>query len=217
MSQTEKQRKSALKMQKWRHANPQKRRAAEQRWADANPEKYKEKNRRHNLKGRSIRYERVNALKDGPCFDCGRTFDPVAMDFDHKYEKIENVAQMVAGLAPFEKIEAEIKKCDLVCANCHRSRTLSRMGGPKVYRKSQLAGTIDAIKKGPCKDCGKTFSTECMSFDHRDPSTKSFGIGTMRTQFTPKLQILLEEIAKCDLVCECCHRIRTHGAKKCRF
>jgi hypothetical protein len=69
--------------------------------------------------------EQVNASKNGPCTDCKRTFPPVCMDYDHRNpeEKREEIAQLVAKRHCWETIEAEIAKCDLVCACCHRLRT----------------------------------------------------------------------------------------------
>ena len=64
----------------------------------------------------------VDALKVGPCLDCGQSFPPECMDFDHvRGEKLFGIGQM--GQRQQHFILAEIAKCDLVCANCHRIRT----------------------------------------------------------------------------------------------
>jgi hypothetical protein len=72
--------------------------------------------------------ERVNQIKSVPCADCGGRFDPVCMDFDHlpEYEKVADIASMFRRKFAWSKIEAEIAKCDVVCANCHRLRTKAR-------------------------------------------------------------------------------------------
>lgn len=64
----------------------------------------------------------VNEIKRGPCSDCGGAFDPVCMDFDHRPGEVKyrNVAHLRYNL---DAVKAEIAKCDLVCANCHRIRT----------------------------------------------------------------------------------------------
>ena len=52
------------------------------------------------------------------------------MDFDHKDGKIKiaSVSKLAfRKLANFKKLKEEIKKCDLVCSNCHRQRTYSRL------------------------------------------------------------------------------------------
>jgi hypothetical protein len=47
------------------------------------------------------------------------------MDFDHRGNK----KFMISGawqLRPWNEVVAEIEKCDVVCANCHRERTHGR-------------------------------------------------------------------------------------------
>lgn len=64
-----------------------------------------------------------------PCSDCGQSFPPVCMDWDHSPDskKLDGIANMVAK-GHRKQAEAEIKKCELVCSNCHRLRTSSRTG-----------------------------------------------------------------------------------------
>ena len=66
----------------------------------------------------------VNAAKDAPCADCGGRFHPVAMDFDHiRGEKRNDIGRMVWRGVSEAVLRAELAKCELVCANCHRVRT----------------------------------------------------------------------------------------------
>ena len=46
-----------------------------------------------------------------------------------------------------------------------------------------------------------------MDFDHRDPTTKSFALSG-KCQLTSE-ETLLREVAKCDVVCPNCQRLRT--------
>lgn len=75
-------------------------------------------------------WERVARIKSNPCTDCGGQFPPYVMDFDHREgeAKLKGISNLVGHTAPWETIEAEIAKCDLVCSNCHRIRTYTRMG-----------------------------------------------------------------------------------------
>lgn len=83
----------------------------------------------HPLDGKvvNIRERRiiVDRLKNRPCVDCAGWFEPCQMDFDHinPSTKIGGIANLLATATPIEFIYKEIKKCDLVCANCHRLRT----------------------------------------------------------------------------------------------
>ena len=68
-------------------------------------------------------------LKSEPCTDCGGKFHWCAMDFDHlgDEDKVLNVNIMVSRGFARDRILAEIAKCELVCANCHRVRTWNRL------------------------------------------------------------------------------------------
>ena len=67
------------------------------------------------------------ALKDKPCLDCGNRFPAECMDFDHVRgeDKKINVAAAWRWMTP-EDLQVEVDKCDLVCSNCHRTRTKKR-------------------------------------------------------------------------------------------
>jgi hypothetical protein len=70
---------------------------------------------------------------------------------------------------------------------------------------------IQSFKDTPCMDCGNKFPPECMDFDHRGDDTKINDVSSMTTCSISKI---LEEIAKCDIVCSNCHRIRTEQRRK---
>ena len=62
-----------------------------------------------------------------PCLDCGISYPWYVMDFDHvRGKKQFNLSIVGSMICSFEKIDREIAKCDLVCANCHRARTFNR-------------------------------------------------------------------------------------------
>ena len=72
------------------------------------------------------------------CVDCGET-DPLVLDFDHldpatktKNAKGSRVAdgpkRLMWTKLSYAQLEAEVAKCEVVCANCHRRRT-ARMQG----------------------------------------------------------------------------------------
>lgn len=63
------------------------------------------------------------------CVDCGYNTHPAALDFDHRRgePKVKDVSKLLTN--SMEKLLAEIAKCDVVCANCHRIRTSLRQKG----------------------------------------------------------------------------------------
>ncbi len=65
-------------------------------------------------------------LESHPCVDCGES-DIVVLEFDHvRGVKKYNVSNMVASGHSLRKIRAEIDKCEIRCANCHRRVTAKR-------------------------------------------------------------------------------------------
>jgi hypothetical protein len=71
--------------------------------------------------------ELVQRAKDVPCMDCGIKYPRYVMDLDHvRGKKKFNLSRATSHMHSLESILAEIEKCDVVCANCHRSRTFNR-------------------------------------------------------------------------------------------
>lgn len=71
--------------------------------------------------------EWLQQLKESlPCTDCKQFYPYYVMDFDHLSDKKYPIAQMAGQGYDIPAIAAEIAKCELVCANCHRVRTWDR-------------------------------------------------------------------------------------------
>lgn len=90
------------------------------------------------MKGRlSGRRAIVDAAKAGGCVDCGHvdTDHPEVFDFDHiGDDKSANVGRFVTK-GSVDDLLAEIAKCEVVCANCHRIRTRTRV--PVTFGRSR--------------------------------------------------------------------------------
>jgi len=68
----------------------------------------------------------VKEAKNKPCFDCGIIYPYYVMDFDHIRDKKFLVSNAVNIKCSIKIILEEIKKCEVVCSNCHRIRTFKR-------------------------------------------------------------------------------------------
>lgn len=74
----------------------------------------------------------IEYLLSHPCLDCGEN-DPVVLEFDHvRGTKREIISMLVSQGYTLTTLAAEIEKCDVVCANCHRRRTAKRGNFYKV-------------------------------------------------------------------------------------
>lgn len=57
------------------------------------------------------------------CVDCGES-DIVVLHFDHvRGKKSYDISTMINSAYSLKRIFEEIRKCDVVCANCHHRRT----------------------------------------------------------------------------------------------
>jgi hypothetical protein len=61
------------------------------------------------------------------CADCGYRGHPRALDFDHvSGTKLFNIGGVNRDSKPMNALLAEMAKCEVVCANCHRIRSFNR-------------------------------------------------------------------------------------------
>lgn len=75
-------------------------------------------------------------------------------------------------------------------------------------RGSAIKALVDELKATPCMDCGGQYQSEAMDWDHRPEESKLYEIGAM-VGGRYAWELIQTEIAKCDLVCANCHRVRT--------
>jgi 5-methylcytosine-specific restriction endonuclease McrA len=97
------------------------------------------------------------------------------------------------------------------CSPCRSAGQYERQARTRRVRQRErylvARELLDQMKSNPCTDCGGTFPTYVMEYDHRDPKTKRKAISTWCA--SGYIKGMLEEIALCDLICANCHRIRT--------
>jgi len=95
---------------------------------------YRRNRKKHIATTRVVRDRRRSENREGiadylaehPCVDCG-TNDQRVLDFDHvRGTKKADVSRLVNDGYSWEVVEAEIAKCEVRCANCHRIKTAER-------------------------------------------------------------------------------------------
>lgn len=91
----------------------------------------KENRNRRSLELRNIVW---GYKREHPCVDCGEV-DPIVLEFDHvRGIKKFDISKRDGGCS-VSRLLAEIKKCDIRCANCHRRKTMRVLG---ILPKSHL-------------------------------------------------------------------------------
>jgi len=66
-------------------------------------------------------------LLDGQCVDCGEG-DPLVLQFDHVQDKLDHVSWLVGSGCSPARLQRELSKCEIRCANCHRRATAEVRG-----------------------------------------------------------------------------------------
>lgn len=82
---------------------------------DENKEKFKERRNSRFLEQKDFLYK----IKKSGCIVCGET-EPCCLDFHHLDPSTKDFTIGASLGASYEKIQREIDKCVIVCANCHR-------------------------------------------------------------------------------------------------
>lgn len=102
----------------------------------ADPKKQRSRVERNDKRYREIVRTFIRNYKlDHPCVDCGET-NPIVLEFDHvRGTKSFNIGSSIALKLSIQKVQSEISKCEVRCANCHKIVTYNRShsavpGGP---------------------------------------------------------------------------------------
>lgn len=77
-------------------------------------------------------------LNNNPCVECGES-DPIVLEFDHIDSKLKfnNVSELMKYSV--EVVKKEIKKCQVLCANCHRRKTAEQFNTWRFEKSRDIA------------------------------------------------------------------------------
>jgi hypothetical protein len=87
-----------------------------------------------------------------------------------------------------------------ICRECSRAEVMAR------YRTKREYVNAYKVRRG-CADCGRNDRAVVLTFDHLPGTVKVDKVSNMIA--TQPMSVILAEIAKCEVVCACCHAIRT--------
>lgn len=104
-------------------------------------------------------------------------------------------------------LNSACRDCHVKYTRAHYKKNQAQYVTKALSRKRELYDKIAALKQEPCADCKQKFNPWQMDFDHVT-GVKLFDIASGYQQRAWKA--ILDEIAKCELVCANCHRERTH-------
>lgn len=156
-----------------------------------------------------------------------------------KGEKIASVSRLKRTKGKKITVQEIKEKCQVLCIYCHRLTSLERklngkfdeyvishkalkeevnkiidlfIKGEEIpsnvnMRKNNIAYVKNLKEETPCKDCNELFPFYQLDFDHINPENKLGDISAI--QNNGNTRALLDEIAKCEIVCALCHAKRS--------
>lgn len=155
------------------------------------------------------------------CKICGYKKCTTSLSFHHldPNEKDGRIMQM-----SLDNIMSEIKKCILVCGNCHREihaglhPDILKVVPSNKYesirkRERSIRYKVEKVNYlgGKCISCNYNKHISGLDFHHKDPSSKLFGISEGLHTFH-SLTSDIDEVNKCVLLCSNCHN-ELHSSK----
>lgn len=182
---------------------PQAKIDANSKWAKNNLDKVRQYKRKYKREQQRLAREHIRFIKEqSGCKICDNK-NIHCLDFHHRprTKKKNTVCNLVRHGYSLEIIKKEIKKCDIICSNCHRTQHYTGN-----YRRNKRCILVQKIKsESKCSSCDCT-KMECLDFHHIEDN-KEQGIGAMIRDKSVSMEQLETEIKKCIILCSNCHRI----------
>lgn len=142
--------------------------------------------------GTDAGYQAHRKAGEEPCIECCRAHE-------------EKCASRWGSLNEDER--TKIRELNRAAARRYSERNPGKRFESSLSYRKQSRAMMREAKNQPCKDCGVKYPYYVMQFDHVR-GTKEFNIGVVGP--TASRDRMMNEIAKCEVVCANCHAARTH-------
>ena len=112
----------------------------------------------------------------------------------------------------YNQIKNELN-CSKGTISYHVGKGQKEKAGARALRtrQKQMALLHEYKEKIGCHDCNAIFPHYILEFDHKPEFKKLDGVYRVLKNFG--IEKAWEEVAKCDVVCANCHKIRTYNRK----
>ena len=108
---------------------------------------------------------------------------------------------------PTRWVQTYCKPCRAVIDHDRYQRVLGTRVPSRAWERGRAEWLLSLKSGRPCTDCGRIFPPQVMQWDHL-PGVPKLGDISNGLNSRSRDEIL-DEIAKCELVCTNCHAIRT--------
>lgn len=163
-----------------------------------------------------IEYKKLNRITKkikainylgGKCEECGET-NIFMLEFHHKnkFEKENTIWEIQDNR--WSTIEKELKKCKILCGNCHNKLHFGENNNSKWKNNKKIYLEYKGISG--CQKCGYNECNSSLDFHHLNTNEKDFMIGEIYITYNSISDLtdkLLDELNKCVVLCKNCHKL----------
>lgn len=139
------------------------------------------------------------------CRNCEKTVRQWSCSLCEEHYQLSQTRKMITCKTCGKQVENRSNNTKIFCSKLCKSRdfqgnTVERQKRVGLERKTRLI----EMKGGCCEKCGYDKNMAALSFHHREPDNKSFCLD-MKQLSNRSDAVIMEEFAKCDLLCMNCH------------
>jgi hypothetical protein len=141
----------------------------------------------------------------GKCTKC-ESNDIFTLQFHHLDKSRKKFDICANKNIPIPALFPEVKKCQLLCANCHAETEQNENGNNVSHRRRNIKKAMLDYKQihccNQCQYSGKNFAS--LDFHHRIASDKSFKVVQIACMYGMADRVC-RELDKCEVLCKNCH------------
>ena len=165
---------------------------------------------KHDISTKILKFaKKIKAIEilGGKCQICGNV-NMHELQFHHTSDDKEIEISKLRG-SRFSLIEKELKKCILLCRNCHRELHYNIKNDNKDIRIRGDKQIYLEYKGNKCQKCSYDKCNAALEFHHRINNEKEFIVSSLvlrMTSLSDLSQYIKNELDKCDVLCSNCHQ-----------
>ena len=175
--------------------------------AEARRRKRNAKTYRWQKKRRQRRKKELVDAAGGRCAACGYAGSVAALEFHHRDPSTKVFEMGAFSGGSLSRLQEEVGKCDLLCANCHRQRHAAmenaNTADPVVIHRRKRKLKAITYMGSTCHGCGRDGAPSLFEFHHWNAAEKEFGVSD---GIPRRWERTVAELAKCVMLCANCHR-----------